>query len=584
MSSYCNLIRQKAFELLKIVILPLLVFLAIGANQSILGQSQKEYVFYNGKIFTSNHKKPYAEAVAIRGDKIIAVGKKNKILKVTSDNAEMIDLNGKTLLPGFIDSHIHAVGGGQALIAAHLDDKYISNDSLKNFADASRKNGRAMFGDVMMITGLNMKHWEEPALFSKLFNTGVYETVPLYLRSADGHTAWLNKAMLSKMMINKDFISSLPANEKIYYGQNPDQTLNGVISEKPVFDLYTYIQSQALEKNVEAGSAAIKHLNSLGFTALLDPRYQDPSPVFKALSDKGELTAHVGVCIKVDPNDEPKKQIEYIQSLQKKYANSPGLSIMGVKIFADGVPEFPTQTAAMSKPYINSGMNGDLLFNPESFLELIKEVDKAGMSIQVHAIGDKTVTEVLNGFEKMRKANGKSNIKHTMIHLQFVNPTDHKRFKKLGVVASFSFLWAHADTVYTNLVKPYIDPEIYSWQYPINSMRKAGTIIAAGSDWPVSSPNPFEAIYVGEMRMNETELVLDEKERMPRLELFYAYTINAAKAMNMENKIGSIEAGKQADLILIDRDVTTVTAKELREAKIIWTMLGGKKVFERIEK
>jgi predicted amidohydrolase YtcJ len=286
------------------------------------------------------------------------------------------------------------------------------------------------------------------------------------------------------------------------------------------------------------------------------------------------------VCIKADPGDERLKQIEYVQSLQKKYAKSPGLSISGIKIFADGVAEFPAQTAVLSKPYLNSGLNGDLLFDPEKLLEFFKVADQAGMSIQVHTIGDKTVTEVLDVFEKMRKENGNKKIRHTMIHLQFVNPEDYKRFKRLNIAASFSFLWAHADSVYTKLIKPYIDPVIYSWQYPINSMRKAGALIAGGSDWPVSSPNPFEAIYVGETRRNETELVLDEKEKMPRLALLYAYTINAAKVMNMENKIGSIEAGKQADLIVIDRDITNVSVEELRSAKIIWTMLDGKKIYE----
>ncbi len=554
-----------------------------GMIQDCAGQDQVGTVFYNGKIFTANRKKPFAEAVLIKAGKIIAVGKKRKLFRMAGPDAIKTDLNGQSLLPGFIDSHNHAIGGGQTLISAHLDDQYISIDSLRTFADKSRKNGKAIFGDVMLITGLNMKHWEEPALFSQLFNTGEFSSIPVFLRSADGHTAWLNHAMLEKEGINKNFVNSLPENVKLYYGQNSDQSLNGVVNEKPVFDIFTSIQSKAKEKNIEAGIAAMKYLNSLGFTAILDPRYQDPSHVYKALSDIGKLTAHVVVCIKADPNEDPLKQIEYIKSLQLKYKNTTGLTIAGIKIFADGVAEFPAQSAAMSKPYINSGLNGELLFDRERFTELAKMADKEGMSLQVHTIGDRTTTEVLNVFKEVRKSNPGNKIHHTMIHLQFVDPRDHKRFKKLGILASFSFLWAHADTVYTKLIKPYINPEIYRWQYPINSMRKAGAVIAAGSDWPVSSPNPFEAMYVGETRKNETELVLDEKEKMRRLELLYAYTINAAKAMNMENKIGSIEAGKQADLILIDRDIISMPVEDLRSAKIIWTMLGGKKVFEKKE-
>jgi predicted amidohydrolase YtcJ len=267
-----------------------------------------------------------------------------------------------------------------------------------------------------------------------------------------------------------------------------------------------------------------------------------------------------------------------IESIRKQYANIPDLTVPGFKIFADGVVEIPAQSAAMSKPYKNTGLSGELLFDPDRFAALVTAADKQGLIVHVHAIGDRAVHEVLNAFEAARRANGPSELPHTITHVQFANPTDVPRFAQLGIIAALQLLWATAEEDSITLVKPYIDPTIYGRMYPARSLLDAGTVISGASDWPVSTANVFAAIYQAETR-NGPQGILNPSERMPREAMLYAYTRNSARAMNQLNRIGTIAPGKQADLVLVDRDVLTVSAEELKDTKVLWTMFGGKFVY-----
>ena len=232
----------------------------------------------------------------------------------------------------------------------------------------------------------------------------------------------------------------------------------------------------------------------------------------------------------------------------------------------------------LSKPYKNSGRYGDLLFDPKKFAELCVAADKQGLIIHVHAIGDGAVTAALDGIAAARKANGNFGLPHTITHEQFVQPEDFPRFRELGVVSALQLFWAEASPDTIEILKPYLDPEIYKWQYPARSILDYGGIISGASDWPVSTANVFRAIYQAETRKG-SEGVLDASQDMPREAMFYAYTRNSARAMNIDS-IGSIAAGKRADLVLLDRDVLTVAPEEMRDTKVVWTMVAGKMVYQ----
>ena len=210
---------------------------------------------------------------------------------------------------------------------------------------------------------------------------------------------------------------------------------------------------------------------------------------------------------------------------------------------------------------------------------MFRKPTSRGALVHIHAIGDRAVTEALDGIEAARKTNGDSGIPHTITHLEIVQPQDVPRFKQLGVIAAMQLIWALKDEFTTDMLEPYLDPAFMQWIYPANSLLKAGATIAGASDWPVSSPNPFLAIRTAMNREGPKGVLLD-KEAVSAEAMLYAYTINAAKALRRADRIGSIEPGKAADFALVDRDVLSVSAKEIGDTKVVWTMYGGKKVYE----
>jgi predicted amidohydrolase YtcJ len=242
------------------------------------------------------------------------------------------------------------------------------------------------------------------------------------------------------------------------------------------------------------------------------------------------------------------------------------------------VVEYPSQTAALTKPYRNTGKSAPLLFDPKRFNDLVVEADRRGMTVHIHAIGDLAVKASLDAFGAARRANPHGTLPHTLTHAQFVDVEDVPRFAEYNVIAALQLLWAVADPSTNEEVKPYIDPAIHARLYPARSLLESGATIAGASDWPVSTANPFEAIYQAETRLGP-QGVLDAAQRMPREAMLFAYTRNSAKVLNQLDYIGSLVPGKLADLVLVDRDVLTVPVNEVKDAKVVWTMFGGKVVY-----
>jgi predicted amidohydrolase YtcJ len=540
-------------------------------------RNSTERIFFDAKIFTGDPQNPYAEAVAIRGDKIVAVGNVSEVMKVVSASAERVDLGGKSLFPGFIDSHSHSIDGGLNLISADASDKVNSLEELPGFAADAKKTGKGMRGDILEILGMPLEFWSHTDVLNADFSTGAYEKQSVLLRGMDGHTAWANRALLQRAGITSDFLKKLTAQERGYYGVGKDMQPNGFLVDEGMEKIEPLLPAATPDRLLAAGRAAVEYNYSLGITAWLDPLASDyVLQAYKMLADHGELTSEVVAFPRVLAKD-PKAELAGVEKAREAYKNVANLHVSGIKVFADGVVEYPSQTAHLSKPYKNTGRNGDLLFDPEKFAELCVAADKEGLIIHVHAIGDGAVKAALDGIAAARKANGNSGLPHTITHEQFVRPEDFPRFRELGVVSALQLFWAEASGDTIEIVKPYLDAEIYKWQYPARSILDNGGIISGASDWPVSTANVFRAIYQAETRKG-AEGVLDASQDMPREAMFYAYTRNSARAMNMDS-IGSIGAGKRADLVLLDRDVLTIPPEEMRETKVLWTMVAGRVVW-----
>jgi predicted amidohydrolase YtcJ len=558
-------------------LLAVTTFVFLAGSSMWAQESSRERVLFHGKVFTGDPQNPYAEAVAIRGEKVLAVGNLTEVLKSVSAKAERIDLGGRSLFPGFIDSHSHSIDGGLSVISADASDKVETLDQLEPFVDEAKKTGKGMRRDILEILGLPLEFWSHPDVLNADFSTGAYEKQSVVLRGMDGHTAWVNREMLQRAGITADFLQKLSVEARGYYGVDKDGRPNGFLVDAGMEKIEPLLPAPSADRLLAAGRAAVEYNYSLGITAWLDPLAADyVLRAYKMLADRGELTSEVVAFPQVFAKD-PVAELAGVQKTRAAYKNVPHLHVTGIKVFADGVVEFPSQTAHLSKPYRNTGRNGDLLFEPKKFDELCIAADKQGLIIHVHAIGDGAVTAALDGIAAARKANGNSGLPHTITHEQFVQPEDFPRFKELGVVSALQLFWAEASPDTIEILKPYLDPEIYRWQYPARSILDSGGIISGASDWPVSTANVFRAIYQAETRRG-SEGVLDAAQDMPREAMFYAYTRNSARAMNMDS-IGTIAAGKRADLVLLDRDVLTVSPEEMRDTKVLWTMVAGKTVY-----
>jgi predicted amidohydrolase YtcJ len=538
----------------------------------------KESILYHGKIFTADPQNPYADTVAIRGDKIVAVGTLPEAEEAVSATAERVDLQGKSLFPGFIDSHSHSIDGGLGLIAADATDKVETLDQLPAFADEAKTSGRGMRGDILEILGLPLAFWSHPDVLNADFSTGRYANQPVLLRGMDGHTAWANRALLERARITSDFLKKLTPPERAYYGVDKDLHPTGFLVDAGTAKVEPLLPKATPEKLLAAARAALQYNYSLGITAWLDPLASDQVlRAYKLLAEHGELTSEIVAFPQVYAKN-PAAELAAVQKTRETYKNVPHLHVTGIKVFADGVAEFPSQTAHFTKPYKNTGRNGDLLFDPRAFAELCVSADKQGLIIHVHAIGDGAVKAALDGIAAARSANPASHLPHTLTHEQFVRPEDFPRFRQLRVVSALQLFWADAGNDTIEILKPYVDAEIYKWQYPARTILDNGGVISGASDWPVSTANVFYAIYQAETRRGK-EGILDPTQAMPREAMLYAYTRNSAMAMNMDS-IGTIAPGKRADLVLLDRDVLTISPDEMRETKALWTMVAGETVYQ----
>ncbi len=539
--------------------------------------SAGELVLRHAHVYTADPGRPYAEAVAVRDGRIVAVGSAAEVAAAVGANAEVVDLGGRTLLPGLIDSHIHAVFGGLTLIGADVHNELKDVHELEAVVAEARRSGRGLSGDVVEVSGIPLEIWSHTDELNAAFSGGAYARVPVYLRGMDGHTGWANAALRKRAGLDAAYLKRLSAEKRKYFGYDRALAPNGFAVDEGLEVVRKAVPPPDAARLRAGAKAAVDYLHGLGITAWLDPLTDEPTlAAYRALAEAHELTAHVAAHILVRPNDpEPLKQA---LALRDQYRGVDNLAINGVKVFADGVVEYPSQTAAMYAPYARTGKVGDLLFDPGRYAQLCIDADRLGLVVHTHAIGDRAVAESLNGIEAARRANGDSGLPHTITHLQFVRPADVPRFRALGVIASVQLLWAEADTDTIDLVQPYVDPAIYPWQYPARSLLDAGATIAGASDWFVSSPNVFLAIYQAETRRG-AKGVLDAGQDMPREAMLRAYTINAARAMRQQDRIGSIAPGKEADFALVDRDVLTVPAEELKATRVIATMVGGRWVY-----
>ncbi|AHZ67110.1 amidohydrolase-like [Pseudomonas mandelii JR-1] len=569
------------------------LLMAAVSFASMEAMAAADLVLFNGKIFTADRAQPKVQALAVQDGKVLQVGSDAQIKALIASGTKVVDLGGKALMPGLIDSHSHAIFGGLEMTSANMEDEVVDLDELEKRLKAWRDDGKARHGDVLGVAGMSSAYWAQAEAFGQKFNAGEWAKVPVVFTGSDHHTAWANNVMLERAGIDAALLKSLPDAEKDTIGKLADGSPNGFLVDAGWDRVASKMPVPSPSDMLKAAQSAVRYNNSLGITAWMDPAANaapgepvfalKPTentvgvlPVYKALAESGGMSAHVAALLVANPKSVP-ADLDTLDKVRQQFQGIPNLTLPGVKIFADGVIEYPAQSAAMIDPYSNSHKQGELLIDPKHFGELVSAIDQRGWLVHIHAIGDRAVRESLNGIAQARK-DRQSGVTHSITHLQMVNPKEFARFKPLNVIASMQLLWASADEYTLDMIKPYVSALAFRYQYPAHSLLKQGATIAGASDWAVSSPNPWNAMAQAISREGPLG-VLNADERIDRETMLYAYTLNAARTIGLEKQIGSLSPGKQADFIVLDRDVFSVDNKALHDTQVLQTWFAGREVY-----
>ena len=561
---------QKFSSLIAFLFLAFLVLTCAKNQQPSPGA---ELILEKGAVYTVAGSQPWAEAVAMAGGKIIYVGDNMGAARVRTPNTKVLDLAGKMVLPGFQDSHIHLVTGGVELGQCNLNGltskeeifaairKYVSEHPEKKWIEGGG-------WDLPIFPEANPSKEELDKLILDR---------PAFLSAADGHSAWVNSRALEMAGIMAK--TPDPTGGRIERDPKTGEP-SGTLRESAQELVSRFIPETTAEEYLNGLQAGLTLANRFGITSIQEADADEKLlDTYADFDRRGRLTARVLASIHVDPD----KGVDQIADLVQKRQKYRGrfLRAEDAKIFMDGVLE--SHTAALLEPYLDRpGDRGVPLVEPEALNRLATALDRAGFQIHVHAIGDRAIRMSLDAFEAAQRANGRRDARHHIAHLELIDPGDIPRFKELGVVANFQPLWAYADLYITKLTEPILGPERSRWLYPIGSVARSGAVIVGGSDWPVSSMNPLEAIQVGTTRRDlgdatGTSWLPDELVDLPTM--IAAYTVNGAYLSHQEKITGSLEVGKVADLIVLDRNLFEIPASDIHRVKVVLTLLEGKEVW-----
>lgn len=565
----------------------------VGSTGSVGANEVADTIFLDAKIYTANANSPDAEAMAVSQGRILAVGKSEQILHYQGPSTRMLSLEGRRVMPGLIDAHSHAIFAGLAALAPNLEDQELSPLELAQQLQtwlAEKESGP----DVpMVVFGVNPAVWSAPESLSALLDAGPWQHQAVLLMGADYHTAWANHAMREKAGIDAAYVQSLPAKFQHTVGVASNGQPDGVLVDAGLDKVTVILPKPAEKQLLAAAKIAVETNNRYGITAWMDPAanagpgealFSRPLgsvgegilPAYRVLSEAGLLTAHVAALLVASPESDA-ADLERLDGVRKRFAHIPNLSLPGIKVFADGVLEYPAQSAALLGRYENSGKQGELLLEQRKMTQLVDAIDQRGWLVHIHALGDRAVRVSLDAIESARKKRS-SGVPHSITHLQLVSPADYPRFKQLDVMAVMQLHWAELDNYLLDLVKPYIPDSEFQGQYPARSLQQHGAVIVGASDWPISTANPWEAMHHA-MTRSGPDGGLNAGERMDKDSMFRAYTINAARAIRMEREIGSLEVGKQADFIVLDRDVLEVDVEALKDTQVLATYFAGRQVY-----
>lgn len=536
-----------------------------------------DLLFTGGPVLTPEGRT--ATAVAVTGDRITAVGR-DEVLDLRGPRTEVVDLAGRLLLPGFQDAHIHPVPAGLELAQCDLTGARTAAETVaavRAYAEAHPEREWITGG------GWSMEAFEGGTPTRELLDAVVPDR-PVYLPNRDHHGAWVNSRALERAGITRD--TPDPADGRI--DRDAAGEPSGTLQEGAMQLVGRLTPPATPADRLAALLNAQRHLHSLGVTAWQDALVgsflgmDDPSEAYLTAARDGSLTARVVGSLWWD-RERGAEQIPEL--VEKRAALSHGRFRAGtVKLMLDGVAE--TGTAALLDPYLDkcgcaTGNRGTSFIDPDQLPKYVTELDALGFQCHFHALGDRAVRDALDAIEAARAANGPSDTRPHLAHLQVVHPADVPRFARLGAAANIQPLWAAHEPQMDELTIPFLGPERAAWQYPFGALLRSGALLAAGSDWPVSSPDPLAGIHVAVNRVAPDAAgaeVFLPGERIGLAAALTAYTAGSAHVNHLDDT-GRVRVGALADLVVLDRDPFDRPLAEIAEANVALTYAGGARVY-----
>ncbi|MCK4897301.1 MAG: amidohydrolase [Anaerolineales bacterium] len=544
-----------------------------------MNKNKPNLVLKNGAIYTVDMQRTWAQAVAIADRKIACIGTNTEVESSIVSDTVVLDLNGRMVLPGFVDAHSHPSHGMDYFgnISLYLLDstenyqkeitQYVVNHSDKSFYRGSG--------------------WSD-SLFpnfgpAKAILDAIVPDRPISLVSYDGHSLWVNSTTLERAHITKD----TPNPDGGVIERDPETgEPNGTLRETAMSLVEGVLPDYTTDERVDALLAYQEMAFSAGVTMTHDAMLDAQSiAAFKQLEADGHLRMRFRGSITMHPDLPIDEQINLLLR-QRSNNTHPRFQTYTAKIFVDGVVE--GGTAYLLDPYQHKPeFSGIPIWSPDLLNEFFSALDKEDIQIHVHVIGDAAARITLDALEYTLGLNGKRDSRHLLTHLQLVTPGDISRFKQLGVIGVPNPYWFKVDDYYHTLALPYLGADRANRQYPMRSFIDAGVVMASASDFPVTIP--FDPVIGIQLGITRSEIgvtspdVLWEEERASLEQMITSFTYNGAYANFLENQIGSLEVGKQADFIVLDQNLFEIHQTEIADTKVLLTFVDGQEVYRAAE-
>jgi predicted amidohydrolase YtcJ len=535
-----------------------------------------DLVLTGGRIFTADPARTWAQSLAVRDGRVVAVGGDRDVQPLAGPRTRVIELRGRTVTPGFGDAHVHPPMAGLARISCELHGKRGLDQYLATVAAYAAANP-----DREWITGGGWSLADFPGGLPRREDLDrVCPDRPVFLPNRDGHDAWVNTAALDRAGITA--ATADPDDGRI--ARDPDGTPSGTLHEGAMTLVERLVPPPTEDDLRRATLESQRYLHSLGITNWQDAWVTPETEVaYRALGDSGELTARVvgGLWW------ERERGLEQIEELIERRAQGPAgrYSPTSVKLMCDGIVE--NQTASMTEPYFDvhghaTDNRGKDFIDPETLREAVVRLDALGFQPHFHALGDRAVRQALDAVEAARRANGWSDTRPHLAHIQVVHPDDLARFRRLGALANAQPYWAVLEEQMTELTLPVLGPVVSARQYPFRSLRRHGVTLVMGSDWSVSTPDPFAQMEVAVNRVSDetrdTAPFLPD-ERLDLVDILAAATAGSAYANHLD-EAGVLAVGRLADLAVLDRDLFDTGQGPIGDTHVLLTLVDGVAVHE----